>query len=81
MSEKSGQYSFIVDKKANKLEVKKAVEAMYNVNVASVNTSIVPRKLRVRNTRSGMQFGSKSAYKKAVVSLAVGESIDLFGDL
>lgn len=81
LSEKRGQYSFVVDKQANKLEIKKAVEAMYNVNVASVNTNIVPRKMKVRNTKSGLQVGSKPAFKKAVVTLATGEMIDLFGDL
>lgn len=81
LSEDLGQYSFVVDKRANKLEIKKAVEEMYNVNVSSVNTIIVPRKLNVRNTKSGLQIGSKSAYKKAVVKLAEGEMIDLFGDL
>ena len=81
LSEDLGQYSFVVDKHANKLEIKKAVEEMYNVNVSSVNTIIVPRKLNVRNTKSGLQIGSKSAYKKAVVKLAEGEMIDLFGDL
>jgi large subunit ribosomal protein L23 len=81
LSEKRGQYSFVVDKKANKIEIKKAVETMYNVSVVSVNTSIVPRKMRVRNTKSGVQVGSKSAYKKAVITLVPGETIDLFGDL
>ena len=81
LSEDLGQYSFVVDKRANKLEIKKAVEKMYNVNVASVNTIIVPRKLSVKNTKSGLQIGTKSAYKKAVVKLAEGEMIDLFGDL
>ena len=81
LSEDLGQYSFVVDKRANKLEIKKAVEKMYNVNVASVNTNIVPRKLSVKNTKSGLQIGTKSAYKKAVVKLAEGEMIDLFGDL
>jgi len=81
LSEKKGQYSFMVDKGANKLEIKKAIEAMYSVNVATVNTNIVPRKLRVRNTKSGLQVGSKPAFKKAVITLATGETIDLFGDL
>jgi large subunit ribosomal protein L23 len=81
LSEKGGQYSFMVDKKANKLEIKKAVETMYNVNVAAVNTNVVPRKMKVRNTKSGVQVGSKPAYKKAVITLATGETIDLFGDL
>lgn len=81
LSEKRGQYSFMVDKKANKLEIKKAVETMYNVNVAAVNTNVVPRRMKVRNTKSGMQVGSKPSYKKAVITLATGETIDLFGDL
>lgn len=81
ISENSGQYTFVVDKKANKLEVKRAVEEMYSVSVESVNTLIMPGKARVRNTRSGVQRGRKSSFKKAIVKLSPGEEIDFFGDL
>jgi len=75
------QYSFVVNKKANKIEIGKAVEEMYGVQVSSVNTMIMPSKSKVRNTRSGMLRGSVSAYKKAIVKLAPGEEIDFFGDI
>ncbi|MGA0232563.1 MAG: 50S ribosomal protein L23 [Saprospiraceae bacterium] len=75
------QYSFVVNRKANKIEIGKAVEEMYGVQVSSVNTMIMPSKSKVRNTRSGMLRGSVSAYKKAIVKLAPGEEIDFFGDI
>lgn len=81
LSEGSNQYSFIVNQKANKVEVRKAVEAMYSVNVASVNTMIMPAKAKNRNTRSGLIKGRVSSYKKAIVTLADGEEIDFYGDI
>ena len=73
-------YTFVVAKSANKLEVAKAVEAMFNVSVASVNTAVIPGKTKTRSTRSGMVKGMKPAYKKAFVLLQEGETIDIFGD-
>ncbi|MBX2816296.1 MAG: 50S ribosomal protein L23 [Saprospiraceae bacterium] len=81
LSENHGQYSFVVDKKANKIEIRKAVEAMYNVSVDSVNTAIMPAKAKKRFTRAGTQNGRIQAYKKAIVKLAAGEEIDFFGDI
>lgn len=81
LSEKRGQYTFKVARKANKIEIRKAVEATYNVSVNSVNTVVVPGKARVRNTRKGLQKGMKSAYKKAIITLAEGEEINFFGDI
>lgn len=77
-AEKSNRYTFIVDRKANKLEIKKAIETFYNVQVEDVNTSVVPSKLKARFTKSGYLVGRKPAKKKAVVTLAEGESIDLY---
>lgn len=77
-----GQYSFIVNKKANKIEIKKAVEAMYpEVKVARVNTTIMPAKSKSRNTRAGILKGRISSYKKAFVTLAEGSEIDFFGEV
>jgi large subunit ribosomal protein L23 len=76
--EKSGRYTFQVDKNANKLEIKKAVEEFYGVKVADVNTVIVPGKNKTRYTKAGFLKGVKPAYKKATVTLAEGDSIDLF---
>jgi large subunit ribosomal protein L23 len=81
LSESNNQYSFIVDRKVNKIEIKLAVEDMYNVNVASVNTMVMPAKAKSRNTRSGVTKGYVSSYKKAIVKLADGEEIDFFGDI
>lgn len=76
--ESSRRYTFVVDRRANKLEVKTAVEGFYNVKVAEVNTSVVPGKRKNRMTKTGILQGMKSAYKKATVTLAEGDSIDLF---
>ncbi|MEM9884265.1 MAG: 50S ribosomal protein L23 [Bacteroidota bacterium] len=81
LSENLGQYSFVVDKRANKIEIANAVEEMYNVGVESVNTAIMPSKVRSRYTRSGMQKGRKSGFKKAYVTLVEGDEIDFYGDL
>ena len=81
LTEKLSQYSFIVHRRANKVEIKKAVEDMYNVGVASVNTMVMPSKAKNRNTRAGVIRGRVSSYKKAVVTLSEGETIDFFGDI
>lgn len=81
ISEKHNSYSFVVDRKANKIEIKKAVEAMYSVAVESVNTLVMPAKAKTRSSRSGVVEGRKPAFKKAIVTLGEGEEIDFFGDL
>lgn len=68
------KYTFKVAKTANKVEIKKAVEAIFNVDVLSVNTiNVLPKKKRV-----GKYDGYTSAYKKAIVQLAEGQKIDAF---
>lgn len=81
LSEKLNQFSFLVAKDANKIEIRKAVEAMYGVNVESVNTGILPGKFKSRTTKSGVLRGRVPAYKKAIITLASGEEIDFFGDI
>jgi large subunit ribosomal protein L23 len=76
--EKLRRYAFRVDRKANKLEIKKAVEDFYGVNVIDVNTSVVPGKNKTRFTKAGYVQGRKPAYKKAMVTVADGETIDLY---
>lgn len=76
--ERSGRYTFEVDKRANKLEVKQAVEEFYGVKVTDVNTIVVPGKNKSRFTKAGLLKGVKSSYKKAVVTLVEGDTIDLF---
>jgi large subunit ribosomal protein L23 len=81
LSDKLNKYSFVVNKSANKVEIRKAIESMYSVNVDSVNTLVMPSKSKSRNTRSGAIQGRKSSFKKAVITLHPGEEIDFFGDL
>ena len=81
LSDSLNQYSFVVERKANKIEIRKAVEEMYGVTVDSVNTMIMPAKTKNRTTRSGYVRGRVSAYKKAIITLTEGEEIDFFGDI
>lgn len=81
LSSEKGHYSFLVAKDANKVEVRKAVEELYSVNVTAVNTMIIPGKIRRRNTRTGVLTGRKPAHKKAIITVAAGEKIDFFGDI
>ena len=81
LSENLQQYTFMVDRQANKIEIGKAISKMYNVTVKSVNTLVMPGKTKKRFTRAGVQTGRVSAYKKAIVTLSDGEQIDFFGDI
>ena len=78
-TEKMNRYAFIVGRKANKIEIKKAVESFYGVQVIDVNTAVMPGKAKSRNTKAGVVTGRKPAKKKAYVTIAEGESIDLYG--
>jgi large subunit ribosomal protein L23 len=78
-TEKLNRYAFIVGRKANKLEIKKAVESFYGVQVVDVNTAVMPGKAKSRFTKAGLLSGRKPAKKKAYVTVAEGESIDLYG--
>ncbi|MCB0395356.1 MAG: 50S ribosomal protein L23 [Flavobacteriales bacterium] len=80
-TEKLNQYGFLVDTKANKVEIKKAVETLYNVKVESVNTMKFNGKLKTRYTKKGFFSGRTNAVKKAVVSLAQGETIDFYSSI
>jgi large subunit ribosomal protein L23 len=76
-----GKYGFIVDADANKVEIKKAVEKQYSVNVAKVNTMNVMGKLKTRYTKAGVLAGRRPNYKKAIVTLAEGEVIDFYSNV
>jgi large subunit ribosomal protein L23 len=76
--ERSSRYTFVVGRGANKLEIKKAVEEFYGVKVSDVNTMVMPSKSKTRYTKSGFLSGRKPSYKKAVITLAEGDTIDLF---
>lgn len=76
-----GRFGFIVDKKANKIQIKKAVEDMYGVNVLAVNTIVYAGKNKSRFTRTGIISGNTKSYKKAIVTLAEGETIDFYSNI
>lgn len=79
--EKLRRYAFKVSRKANKLEIKKAIEGFYGVTVTDVNTAVIPGKNKTRYTKAGFVKGQKPAYKKALVTVAEGESIDLYSNI
>ncbi len=81
LGEKLNRYGFQVERKANKVEIKKAVEEMYNVQVVAVNTAVVSPKLKSRYTKSGIIEGKTNAYKKAIVTLKEGETIDFYSNI
>jgi large subunit ribosomal protein L23 len=79
--EQLNQYGFIVHRRANKLQIKQAVEELYGVEVTSVNTMNYSGKVKTRYTKSGMLSGRTSAYKKAIVTVAEGETIDFYSNI
>ena len=79
--EKLNRYGFIVDRKANKLQIKAAVEQMYNVNVEEVNTLNYHGKRKQRYTKSGLLSGRTNHFKKAYVTLAGDEKIDFYANI
>jgi large subunit ribosomal protein L23 len=80
-AEKLNRYGFFVEKKANKLQIKKAVEDMYKVKVSSVNTMRYSGKAKSRFTKSGVISGSSPHTKRAVITLAEGETIDFYSNI
>ncbi len=80
MSER-GQYVFEVSPDANKIEIRKAIESRYNVRVASVRTINVKPKTKVQWTRRGFMMGKTNLRKKAIVSLAHGQTLDIYEEL
>lgn len=79
--ESLNSYGFVVDKKANKLQIKKAVEAMYGVTVESVNTIRVAGKRKARYTKAGFIEGKTESYKKAIVTVAKEDKIDFYSNI
>lgn len=80
-AEKLNRYGFVVDKTANKLQIKEAIEKMYNVKVDSVNTQQYIGKVKSRNTTRGVAIGRVNRYKKAIVTLKNGELIDFYASI
>ncbi|MFT4523878.1 MAG: large subunit ribosomal protein L23 [Bacteroidia bacterium] len=81
ITEKLNRYGFVVDRRANKLQIKEAVQTMYGVQVTGVNTMIMPGQKKTRNTKTKFIVGRKSAYKKAVVTVADGQTIDFYSNI
>jgi large subunit ribosomal protein L23 len=79
--DKFNRYGFIVAKNANKIEIKKAVEELYNVTVESVNTMRFSGKVKTRYTKSGVMTGKTASTKKAVITLAEGNTIDFYSNI
>jgi large subunit ribosomal protein L23 len=81
ISEKLHQYGFIVAKDANKIQIKKAVEQMYGVSVTAVNTIRYAGKSKSRYTKKGYVQGRTDAFKKAIVTLGEGQTIDFYSNI
>ncbi len=81
MGESMNRYGFIVNRKANKLQIKAAVEELYGVEVLSVNTMTYRGKTKSRFTKTGMISGKTAAYKKAIITVAEGETIDFYSNI
>ena len=81
MAESANRYTFYVHTDSNKIEIKKAVEAMFGVDVKAVNTSFLPRKFKSRFTKAGALTGTTALKKKAIITLAEGEEIDFYDNI
>lgn len=81
ITEKQNKFGFIVRPNANKIEIKKEVEALYNVTVVAVNTSKYAGKNKSRYTKAGLIKGRTNAFKKAIVTLKEGDVIDFYSNI
>ena len=75
------QFGFIVEKRANKIQIKEAVESLYSVHVLDVNTMVYAGKRKFRGTRRGYVHGRTNAFKKAIITLKEGEKIDFYSNV
>ncbi len=80
-SELNNRYSFVVDKKSNKIEIKKAVETYYQVNVIKVRTMNYGPVRKTKYTKTGIQNGKSNLVKKAIIQLEEGEQIDFYNNI
>ena len=80
-TEKLGVYGFVVNRNANKIQIKKAVQDMYGVTVETVNTARYLGKMKSRNTKAGIVSGRENSFKKALVTLKDGETIDFYSNI
>ncbi|MEQ9262220.1 MAG: 50S ribosomal protein L23 [Owenweeksia sp.] len=80
-SEDNNRFAFVVDKKANKIEIKNAIEELYGVHIDNIRTMVVPGKSKSRFTKNGVVSGNSGSYKKAIVEVRSGETIDLYSNI
>ena len=81
LNTKLNKVGFLVSKDSNKIQIKAEVEKMYGVTVKTVATAVIPGKAKTRYTKKGMSRGMKGSYKKAIVTLAKGETIDFYANV
>ena len=81
LTDKQNKVAFIVNKAANKFEIKKAVEKMYGVTVVAVNTMVYQGNVKSRYTKSGVITGRTASFKKAIVTLKEGDTIDFYSNI
>ncbi|MCF8378195.1 MAG: 50S ribosomal protein L23 [Bacteroidales bacterium] len=81
MGESLNRYGFIVDRRANKIQIKQAIEDFYGVDVVAVNTMVYSGKEKSRFTKSGVISGRTNSYKKAIITVAEGETIDFYSNI
>ena len=81
ITEKQNKFGFIVRPQANKLQIKKEVEELYNVTVTDVNTMNYAGKNKTRYTRAGLVKGRTNAVKKSIVTLKEGDTIDFYSNI
>jgi len=80
-TEQFNRYGFVVDRRANKIEIKKAIEDLFGVDVLAVRTMNYPPERKTRYTKSGVVSGKTNAYKKAIVQIGDGQSIDFYNNI
>lgn len=81
LSEANQQYAFVVEKNATKPAIKKAIEGYYNVEVDNINTMVYAGKVKSRFTKAGYVSGRGKAFKKAIVTLKNGQTIDFYENI
>jgi large subunit ribosomal protein L23 len=81
LTEKLNRFGFVVDKDANKIQIKNEIEKMYGVNVVAVNTVNYIGKVKMRSTKKGFSVGRVNRYKKAIITLSENETIDFYSNI
>ena len=81
LTEKGNRYTFRVSPEADKVQIKALVEKLYDVKVTEVNTAIVRGKNRQRWTKTGLRRGKTARWKKAIISVAEGQTIDFYSNI